>query len=60
MAAFLPSAGSVPGKSISAGSRVPTATRSRIREAKGLVKRELVRIVSRGTVTDDALLDPRR
>ena len=29
------------------------------RQAKGLVKRELTRIVSRGTVTDDALLDPR-
>ncbi|NOY30597.1 MAG: DNA mismatch repair protein MutS, partial [Planctomycetes bacterium] len=28
------------------------------RHAKGLVKREITRIVSRGTVTDDALLDP--
>jgi len=28
------------------------------RQAKGLVKREITRIVSRGTVTDDALLDP--
>ena len=29
------------------------------RQAKGLVKRELTRIVLRGTVTDDALLDPK-
>ena len=29
------------------------------RQAKGLVKRDITRIVSRGTVTDDALLDPR-
>ncbi len=28
------------------------------REAKGLVKRDITRIVSRGTITDDALLDP--
>ena len=28
-------------------------------QAKGLVKRELTRIVTPGTVTDDALLDPR-
>ena len=28
------------------------------RQAKGLVKRDITRIVSRGTVTDDALLDP--
>ena len=28
------------------------------REAKGIVKRDITRIVSRGTVTDDALLDP--
>ncbi|MBX3427288.1 MAG: DNA mismatch repair protein MutS [Pirellulales bacterium] len=28
------------------------------RHAKGIVKREVTRIVSRGTVTDDALLDP--
>lgn len=28
------------------------------KQAKGLVKREISRIVSRGTVTDDALLDP--
>jgi len=29
------------------------------REAKGLVRREVTRIVTPGTVTDDALLDPR-
>jgi DNA mismatch repair protein MutS len=29
------------------------------RQAKGIVKREVTRIVSPGTVTDDALLDPR-
>ena len=29
------------------------------RQAKGLVKREVTRVVSPGTVTDDALLDPR-
>ncbi|MCA9231375.1 MAG: DNA mismatch repair protein MutS [Planctomycetales bacterium] len=28
------------------------------RQAKGLVKREITRIISRGTITDDALLDP--
>jgi DNA mismatch repair protein MutS len=30
------------------------------RRAKGIVKRDVTRIVSRGTVTDDALLDARR
>ena len=29
------------------------------KKAKGLVKRELTRVVTPGTVTDDALLDPR-
>ena len=29
------------------------------KQAKGLVKREVARVVSAGTVTDDALLDPR-
>ncbi|HEX4129996.1 MAG TPA: DNA mismatch repair protein MutS [Pirellulales bacterium] len=29
------------------------------RQAKGIVRREVTRIVSRGTLTDDALLDPR-
>ncbi|MEM9351471.1 MAG: DNA mismatch repair protein MutS [Planctomycetota bacterium] len=28
------------------------------RQAKGIVRREVTRVVSRGTVTDDALLDP--
>jgi len=28
------------------------------RQAKGIVRREITRVVSRGTVTDDALLDP--
>ena len=30
------------------------------KKAKGLVKREVTRIVTRGTVTDDALLDPQQ
>jgi len=30
------------------------------REAKGIVKREVTRIVTPGTLTDDALLDPRQ
>ncbi len=30
------------------------------RQAKGLVKREVTRVVSPGTLTDDALLDPRQ
>ncbi len=48
------------GKLIAAGLRVAICDQVEDpREAKGLVKRELVRIVSRGTVTDDALLDPR-
>jgi DNA mismatch repair protein MutS len=29
------------------------------REARGLVRREVTRVVSRGTITDEALLDPR-
>ena len=29
------------------------------KEAKGLVEREIARIVSPGTLTDDAMLDPR-
>jgi len=28
------------------------------KQAKGIVKRDIVRVVSRGTLTDDALLDP--
>ena len=48
------------GKLIAAGLRVAICDQVEDpREAKGLVKRELTRIVSRGTVTDDALLDPR-
>jgi DNA mismatch repair protein MutS len=48
------------GKLIGAGLRVAICDQVEDpREAKGLVRRELVRIVSRGTVTDDALLDPR-
>ena len=30
------------------------------RKAKGIVKREVVRIVTPGTVTDEAILDPRQ
>ena len=48
------------GKLIAAGLRVAICDQVEDpREAKGLVQRELTRIVSRGTVTDDALLDPR-
>ena len=28
------------------------------KQAKGIVKRDITRVVSRGTVTDDSLLDP--
>ena len=38
----------------------PSASRWKIREiAKGLVKRDVVRVVTPGTLTDDELLDPR-
>ena len=37
----------------------PSASRSKTRSAKGLVKREVVRVVTPGTLTDDELLDPR-
>ena len=38
----------------------PSASRSKTRElAKGLVKRDVVRVVTPGTLTDDELLDPR-
>jgi DNA mismatch repair protein MutS len=48
------------GKLIAAGMRVAICDQVEDpKQAKGLVKRELTRIVSRGTVTDDALLDPR-
>ncbi|MEM8944795.1 MAG: DNA mismatch repair protein MutS [Planctomycetota bacterium] len=51
-------------KIISAGMRaavceqVADDSKSGPKQAKGIVKREISRIVSRGTVTDDALLDP--
>jgi DNA mismatch repair protein MutS len=48
------------GKLISAGLRAAICDQVEdARQAKGLVRRELTRIVTRGTVTDDALLDPR-
>ena len=46
-------------KIISAGYRAAVCEQVEdARQAKGLVKRDITRIVSRGTVTDDALLDP--
>ncbi len=46
-------------KIISAGFRAAVCEQIEdARQAKGLVKRDITRIVSRGTVTDDALLDP--
>jgi len=49
------------GKLIAAGLRVAICDQVEDpKQAKGLVKREVTRIVSRGTVTDDALLDPRQ
>jgi len=48
------------GKLITAGLRVAICDQVEDpRQAKGLVKREVTRIVTAGTVTDDALLDPR-
>ncbi|MGC3967084.1 MAG: DNA mismatch repair protein MutS [Pirellulales bacterium] len=48
------------GKMITAGHRVAVCEQTEDpRFAKGIVKREVTRIVSPGTVTDDALLDPR-
>jgi DNA mismatch repair protein MutS len=48
------------GKLIAAGHRAAICDQVEDpRQAKGLVRREVTRIVSRGTVTDDALLDPR-
>ncbi len=48
------------GKLISAGFRAAICEQvENPRDAKGLVKREVTRIVTPGTVTDDALLDPR-
>jgi DNA mismatch repair protein MutS len=48
------------GKLIAAGLRVAICDQVEdARQAKGLVRREVTRIVTAGTVTDDALLDPR-
>jgi DNA mismatch repair protein MutS len=48
------------GKLINAGMRAAVCEQVEDpKKAKGLVKRELTRIVTPGTVTDDALLDPR-
>ncbi|MCE9545938.1 MAG: DNA mismatch repair protein MutS [Planctomycetia bacterium] len=47
-------------KLIAAGLRVAVCDQVEDpKQAKGLVKRELTRVVTPGTVTDDALLDPR-
>ncbi len=47
------------GKLITAGYRAAVCEQVEDpRKAKGLVKREVTRVVSPGTVTDDALLDP--
>jgi DNA mismatch repair protein MutS len=49
------------GKLIAAGMRVAVCDQVEDpREAKGLVRREVTRIVTPGTVTDEALLDPRQ
>ena len=48
------------GKLIAAGLRVAICDQVEDpKQAKGLVRREVTRIVTAGTVTDDALLDPR-
>ena len=48
------------GKLITAGFRVAICDQVEdARAAKGLVRREITRVVTAGTVTDDALLDPR-
>ncbi len=48
------------GKLIAAGNRVAICDQVEdAKQAKGLVRREVTRIVTAGTVTDDALLDPR-
>ncbi len=48
------------GKLIAAGYRAAICDQIEDpKKAKGLVKRDITRVVSRGTVTDDALLDPR-
>ena len=49
------------GKLISAGMRVAVCDQVEDpKKAVGLVRREVTRVVSRGTLTDDALLDPRQ
>jgi DNA mismatch repair protein MutS len=49
------------GKLIAAGFRAAVCEQVEDpRQAKGLVRREVTRVVTPGTVTDDALLDPRR
>ena len=48
------------GKIIAAGRRAAVCEQVEDpKQAKGLVKREVTRVVSPGTLTDDALLDPR-
>jgi DNA mismatch repair protein MutS len=48
------------GKLIAAGMRVAICDQVEDpKQAKGLVRREVTRVVTAGTVTDDALLDPR-
>ncbi len=48
------------GKLVSLGQRVAICEQMEDpRSAKGLVKREVTRVVTPGTLTDDALLDPR-
>ena len=48
------------GKLIAAGMRVAICDQVEDpKQAKGLVRREVTRIVTAGTITDDALLDPR-
>lgn len=49
------------GKLIAAGYRAAVCDQVEDpREAKGLVRREVTRVVTPGTLTDDALLDPRQ
>lgn len=48
------------GKLVAAGYRAAICDQLEDpKQAKGLVKRDITRVVSRGTLTDDALLDPR-
>jgi DNA mismatch repair protein MutS len=48
------------GKLVSAGMRVAICDQMEDpRQAKGIVRREVTRVVTPGTLTDDALLDPR-